>query len=107
MKINYLNILGMIAFLIVIIFAYNFLNSKVISTIDKGGNAGVWVALSLPTIVGMLIIPFQIVSEVIKGFIKSETVRTTIALILTLLLFMLLGMFDYPFKISVIFNYIF
>ena len=45
---NYLNLLGMVAFLIFIIFAYNFLNSKIISTIDKGGNEGGWIALAIP-----------------------------------------------------------
>lgn len=113
---NYLNLLGMIVFLIVIIFAYNFLNSKIISTIDKGGNAGGWMALAMPTILGMIYMPFSIVSEIRKVFnlkrtrdliIKSDTLEITITLIYTLLFLMLLEMFNFPFKISVIFNHIF
>jgi len=113
---NYLNLLGMVASLIFIIFAYNFLNSKITSTIDKGGNAGGWIALAMPTILAMIVMPFSIVSEIRKVFnlkrrtdliIKSDTLETTITLIYTILFLMLLEIFNFPFKISVIFNYIF
>ena len=113
---KYLNLLGMIALFIVIIFAYNFFNSKSVSNIAKGGNPGVWFGLAMPTVFGLVVMPFKIVTEIRKVFnlkrtrdliIKSETLETTIALIYTLLFFMLLEMFDYPFKISVFFKYIF
>ena len=113
---KYLNLLGMIALFIVIIFAYNFFNSKTVSAIDKGDNPGIWLALGMVTVAGLVVFPFKIVSEIRKVFnlkrtrdliIKSETLETTIALIYTLLFFMLIEMFDYPFKISVFFKYIF
>ena len=113
---KYLNLLGMIALFIVIILAYNFLNSKIVSNIDKGGNPGVWMALAIPTVYGLVVMPFKIISEIRKVFnlkrtrdliIKSDTLEITITLIYTLLFFMLLEVFDYPFKISWIFNMIF
>ena len=113
---KYLNLLGLIALFIVIIFAYNFFNSKSVSNIAKGGNPGVWFGLAIPTVFGLVVMPFKIISEIRKVFnlkrtrdliIKSETLETTIALIYTLLFFMLIEMFDYPFKISVFFKYLF
>ena len=113
---KYLNLLGMIALFIVIIFAYNFFNSKSASNIAKGGNPGVWSGLAIPTVFGLVVMPFQIISEIRKVFnlkrtrdliIKSDTLEITITLIYTLLFFILLEVFDYPFKISWIFNIIF
>ena len=113
---KYLNLLGMIALFIVIILAYSFFNSKTISAIDKGGNPGLYMFFGILTVSGLVVMPFKIISEIRKVFnlkrtrdliIKSETLETTIALIYTLLFFMLIEMFDYPFKISVFFKYIF
>ena len=113
---KYLNLLGMIALFIFIILAYNFFNSKTVSIIAKGGNPGVWFALAIPTVFGLVVMPFKIISEIRKVFnlkrtqdliIKSDTLEITITLIYTLLFFILLEVFDYPFKISWIFNMIF